>query len=418
MTVEDSQLKQLQTLLKGLVPTNSFYSHRLREADIDESIGSLEVFTKNLPFTFKSELIDDQAEHSPYGSNLTFPLNQYTRFNQTSATKGRPMIWLDTPESWEWMLDNWAVVYENAGVIPGDKLYFAFSFGPFLGFWTAFESAIRLGCLCIPGGGLSSVARLRAIIQHKVKFLCCTPTYALYLAEVASEENIDLNTSAVETIIVAGEPGGSLSHVRNRITELWNGVKLFDHYGMTEVGPVAYQDPNEQDIMRIIESSYFAEVVNSQSGELVRSGEVGELVLTTLGRLGSPLLRYRTGDLVKPIEIGEKTNIRMGLEKGILGRADDMIVVRGVNLYPSAVDDVVRSCQGIAEYRVIVNKLQSLVEVSLEIEVENEISNKDIAHKLESALNSVFSLRIPVSIIERGSLPRFEMKAKRWHTSD
>ncbi len=418
MTVEDSQLKQLQTLLKGMVPTNSFYSQRLREAGIDESIGSLEVFTKNLPFTFKSELIDDQAEHSPYGSNLTFPLNQYTRFNQTSATKGRPMIWLDTPESWEWMLDNWAVVYENAGVIPGDKLYFAFSFGPFLGFWTAFESATRLGCLCIPGGGLSSVARLRAIIQHKVKFLCCTPTYALYLAEVASEENIDLNTSAVETIIVAGEPGGSLSHVRNRITELWNGAKLFDHYGMTEVGPVAYQDPQRQDIMRIIESSYFAEVVNSQSGEPVRSGEVGELVLTTLGRLGSPLLRYRTGDLVKPIEIGENTNNRMGLEKGILGRSDDMIVARGVNLYPSAVDDVVRSCQGIAEYRVIVNKLQSLVEVSLEIEVENEISNEDIAHKLESALNAVFSLRIPVSIIERGSLPRFEMKAKRWHYSD
>ncbi len=418
MTVEDSQLKQLQTLLKGMVPTNSFYSQRLREAGIDESIGSLEVFTKNLPFTFKSELIDDQAEHSPYGSNLTFPLNQYTRFNQTSATKGRPMIWLDTPESWEWMLDNWAVVYENAGVIPGDKLYFAFSFGPFLGFWTAFESATRLGCLCIPGGGLSSVARLRAIIQHKVKFLCCTPTYAMYLAEVASEENIDLNTSAVETIIVAGEPGGSLSHVRNRITELWNGAQLFDHYGMTEVGPVAYQDPIEQDIMRIIESSYFAEVVNSQSGEPVRSGEVGELVLTTLGRSGSPLLRYRTGDLVKPIEIGEKTNIRMGLEKGILGRSDDMIVARGVNLYPSAVDDVVRSCQGIAEYRVRVNNLQSLVEVSLEIEVENDISNEDVAHKLESALNSVFSLRIPVSIIERGSLPRFEMKAKRWHYSN
>ena len=418
MTVEDSQLEQLQTLLKGLVPTNSFYSQRLREAGIDESIGSLEVFTKNLPFTYKLELIDDQAEHSPYGSNLTFPLNQYTRFNQTSATKGRPMIWLDTPESWEWMLDNWAVVYENAGVIPGDKLYFAFSFGPFLGFWTAFESATRLGCLCIPGGGLSSVARLRAIIQHKVKFLCCTPTYALYLAEVASEEYIDLNTSAVETIIVAGEPGGSLSHVRNRISELWNGAQLFDHYGMTEVGPVAYQDPNEQDIMRIIESSYFAEVVSSQSGEPVRSGEVGELVLTTLGRLGSPLLRYRTGDLVKPIEIGGKTNIRMGLEKGILGRSDDMIVARGVNLYPSAVDDVVRSCQGIAEYRVRVNNLQSLVEVSLEIEVENDISNEDVAHKLESALNSVFSLRIPVSIIERGSLPRFEMKAKRWHYSD
>lgn len=418
MSVEDSQLKQLKTLLKGLVPTNSFYSQRLREAGIDASIGSLKAFTKALPFTTKSELVDDQTAHSPYGSNLTFPLNSYTRFNQTSATKGRPMIWLDTREDWEWMLDNWAVVYDSAGVKPGDNIYFAFSFGPFLGFWTAFESATRLGCLSIPGGGLSSVARLRAIIQHQVKFLCCTPTYALHLAEVASMENIDLKTSAVETIIVAGEPGGSLPHVRNRITELWNGAKLFDHYGMTEVGPVAYQDPNREDIMRIIENSYFAEVVNPQTGEPVRSGDVGELVLTPLGRLGSPLLRYRTGDLVKPIEIEEKSEIRMGLEKGILGRSDDMIVARGVNLYPSAVDDVVRSCPGIAEYRVLVNQRQSLVEVSIEIETENDICNEDPARKLESALNSIFSLRIPVSIIKRGSLPRFEMKAKRWHYSD
>ena len=418
MTPQESQLNKLKVLLKGLVPTNSFYSRRLGEAGINESIGSLEEFTQRMPFTYKLELIDDQAEAPPYGSNLTYPLNDYTRFSQTSATKGKPLIWLDTQEGWEWMLGNWAIVYEKAGVKPGDSMYFAFSFGPFLGFWTAFDSATRFGCLSIPGGGLSSVARITAIVQQGVKFLCCTPTYALYLAEVASAENIDLNASAVETIIVAGEPGGSLSHVCDRIAERWNGAHLFDHYGMTEVGPVAYQDPDRQDIMRIIEDSYFVEVVNSQSGEPVSAGEVGELVLTTLGRLGSPLLRYRTGDLVKPIEIEDKGKISLALEKGILGRSDDMIVVRGVNLYPSAVDNVVKSCSGIAEYRVLVNRNQSLIEVSLEVELESDMSNDETAHKLESALNSVFSLRIPVTILERGSLPRFEMKAQRWLDPD
>ncbi len=405
-------------MLKGLVPTNSFYSQRLHDAGIDESIGSLEDFSQRMPFTYKSEIVEDQSKCPPYGSNLTFPLDQYTRFNQTSATRGNPMIWLDTQESWEWMLANWSVIYAKAGVEPGDRLYFAFSFGPFLGFWTAFESATRFGCLCIPGGGLSSVARINAIIQHKVKFLCCTPTYALHLAEVAVAENINLKDSTVETIIVAGEPGGSLPHVCDRVTELWNGAHMFDHYGMTEVGPVAYEDHEREGIMRIIESSYFVEVVNSQTGKTDQSGEVGELVLTTLGRLGSPLLRYRTGDLVKPIKMEEKGSSGIALEKGILGRADDMIVVRGVNLYPSAVDDVIRSCQDIVEYRVNISRLESLLEVSIEVELDKHTKSMDPVRHIENALKTAFSLRIPVMIVEPGLLPRFEMKAQRWQYPD
>ena len=416
MTTRESQLEQLRSLLKSLVPGNDFYSRRLREAGITEPIDSLEDFFKRMPFTLKSELVDDRAEHPPYGSNLTFPLDHYIRFCQTSATSGKPMISLDTRESWNWMLDAWHLVYLNAGVKPGDRLYFAFSFGPFLGFWTAFDSAARLGCLCIPGGGLSSLARLKAINKHQVKFLCCTPTYALHLAEVAVAESIDLSRSAVEKIIVAGEPGGSLPGVRYRVADLWNGAQLFDHYGLTEVGPVAFQDPIRPGILRIIEKSYLAEVVDPRTGRPCKAGDTGELVLTTLGRTAAPVLRYRTGDLVKPVEIQGKEGASLALEGGVFGRSDEMVVVRGVNLYPSAVDNIVRSCPGIGEYRVVLCRSESLSEVSIEAEVETEDGSGELARQLESALESTFLLRIPVTLIERGSLPRFEFKAKRWIT--
>ena len=347
-----------------------------------------------VPFTTKAELVADFAAHPPYGSNLTFPRARYTHFCQTSGTTGTPLAILDTPESWDWMLGNWQRIYRESGVLPGDAIYFAFSFGPFLGCWTAFEAAAKYGALCIPGGGLSSIARLRAMSAHRPRVLCCTPTYALHLAEVARKEGIE---ARVEKIIVAGEPGGSIPSVRERISAAWGGAEVLDHYGMTEVGPVAFQ---KDGALHIIEESYFAEVIDPVTLAPQPDGELGELVLTPLGRTAWPLLRYRTGDLVR----------RRGcaLEGGILGRVDDMIVVRGVNIYPSAVDAVVCTVPGIAEYRVNVWKRSELTELSVEIESADAAA----AAHLERALTEAFSLRIPVTLVEE--LPRFELKARRW----
>ena len=347
-----------------------------------------------VPFTTKAELVADFAAHPPYGSNLTFPRAAYTHFCQTSGTTGTPLAILDTPESWDWMLGNWQRIYRESGVLPGDAIYFAFSFGPFLGFWTAFEAAAKYGALCIPGGGLSSIARLRVMSTHRPRVLCCTPTYALHLAEVARKEGIE---ARVEKIIVAGEPGGSIPSVRERISTAWGGAEVLDHYGMTEVGPVAFQ---KDGALHIIEESYFAEVIDPVTLARLPDGELGELVLTPLGRTAWPLLRYRTGDLVR----------RRGcaLEGGILGRVDDMIVVRGVNIYPSAVDAVVCTVPEIAEYRVTVWKRSELTELSVEIESADAAA----AAHLERALTEAFSLRIPVTLVEE--LPRFELKARRW----
>jgi phenylacetate-CoA ligase len=405
-SIRAAQLDRLRELIAALVPANRFYGPRLEAAGLIDGVGSLDEFSAKMPFTMKADLVADQEAHPPYGTNHTYPIEHYTRFCQTSGTTARPLAILDTSESWEWMLGNWREIYQAAGVGPGSRLYFAFSFGPFLGFWTAFEAAVKLGCLCLPGGGLTTGARLHALLEYQADVLCCTPTYALHLGEEAVRAGVDLSRSAVRRIIVAGEPGGSLTSSRERLAELWHGAEVIDHYGMTEVGPVAYQVSGDPGVLHIIDRSYYAEIVDPGRGRPVPYGEIGELVLTTLGRTACPLLRYRTGDLVRrsPVAGG------CVLAAGIIGRVDDMVVVRGVNLYPSAIEAVIRSVPGISEYRVEVNRSDALVEVSLEV----ECVDASAVTALSRALAASFSLRIPVRQVPEGTLPRFEMKARRW----
>ncbi len=404
-----SQLEALNALLREIIPNNPFYRRKLEAAGAPAAYESLDAFFASAPFTTKGELAADQRDHPPYGTNLTYPLARYTRYHQTSGSTGSPLRWLDTPRSWAWMKASWRDIYRAAGVAPGDRLMFAFSFGPFLGFWTAFDAAADMGCLCIPGGGLSSDGRMRLIRDNRVGVLCCTPTYALRLGEAAGAE-----TAGVRAIIVAGEPGGGVAETRDRISALWGGAAVVDHHGMTEVGPVSYAEPGEPDCLRIIERAYLAEIIDPETGALAAPGETGELVLTTLGRLGSPLLRYRTGDLVRRGRDGGPLSCYR-LAGGILGRIDDMVLIRGVNVYPGAVEAIIRKHPEVAEYRVRVGAERSMAEMALEIEPAPDCAAPAaLAERIQEALRAAFSLRVPVKAVPPNSLPRFEMKAKRW----
>lgn len=411
------QLTKLHRLLAAL-RTNPFYAAKLAATGLLDGVGCLADFSARCPFTTKAELVADQLAHPPYGTNLTFPLERYTRCHQTSGSTGSPLRWLDTPENWTWMLDNWETVHRQAGTTAADRIFFAFSFGPFLGFWTAFESAQRLGCLVISGGGMTSVARLRAMLELKATILCCTPTYALHLAEVAAKEGIDLRQSAIRTLSVAGEPGGSIPAVRARLAELWPGARVYDHHGMTEVGPVSYECPARPGVLHVIERAFIAEVVDPATGRPVGEGGQGELILTNLGRVGSPLLRYRTGDLVCPAArrtqhacaCGSKDLALLG---GILGRVDDMVVVRGVNVYPGAIEEIIRRVGGVAEYQVRVSRARALAELAVTVEPAASVGG-ELAARLEQAFESSLALRVPVTLAAPGSLPRFESKARRW----
>lgn len=408
-----AQLEQLRELLAGLIPANKFYSRKLEASGAGFDIASLADFSARFPFTTKSELVADQLAHPPYGTNLTHPINRYTRFHQTSGTSGAPLRWLDTPESWERLLECWMEILDAAGAKAGDRVMFSFSFGPFIGFWLAFEAAARMGCLCLPGGGLSSAARLRLMRENRAALLCCTPTYALRLAEVAAAEQVEIASLGVQTIIVAGEPGGSIPATRAKLEAAWPGARIFDHHGMTEVGPVTFECPRQPGLLHVIESAYLAEVVDPATGAPAASGE---LILTTLGRTASPLLRYRTGDMV---QIGPRAcpcgRPHLTLAGGILGRVDDMVIVRGVNVYPSAVEEIIRRFSDVAEYRVHVTVAAALVELRVEIEPGEDCREvAALSAQVQKALETAFNLRVPVATLAAGTLPRFEMKARRW----
>jgi phenylacetate-CoA ligase len=403
--LEDLQAERLRLLLAE-VSRNPFYADRLARAGVSLADVRSPADLRRLPFTTKAELLADQHAHPPYGTNLTYSLERYCRLHQTSGTSGQPLRWLDTPESWGWALDCWDQVFDAAGVRRGDRLFFGFSFGPFLGFWTAYESASRRGYWCLPGGGMSSGARLRFLLDHGATVVLCTPTYALHLAEVAAREGLDLAGSPVRALIVAGEPGGSIPATRARIEAGW-GARLFDHSGMTEVGPTTVECAENP-------AGYIPEIIDPETLEPVPPGRTGELVLTNLGRWGSPLLRYRTGDLVcadeRPCPCG-RAFVR--LKGGILGRADDMIHLRGNNLHPSTLEAVIRRFAEVAEYRVEVDRSAALAVLRVEVEPAAGARGEDVAERVDRAIRDELLFRAEVRAVAPGSLPRYEMKARR-----
>jgi phenylacetate-CoA ligase len=404
--IEAHQLARLQHGLTQILPQNRFYRQKLLPKSDPIAIEQLENLS-SLPFTTKRELVIDQEEYPLFGSNLTHPLSEYVRFHQTSGTSGRPLKIVDTQESWDWWADCWTSVYRAAGVSQDDIVFLAFGFGPFIGFWSAYEGAKRMGALTVPGGGMDSLQRLRAIQEIGATVLVCTPSYALRLAEVAHEHGIDLTESSIRVTIHAGEPGASISATRERIEQAW-GARTYDHAGMTEVGAFGFACSQQQGI-HVNEGEFIAEILDILTGQPVQEGQTGELVLTNLGRWGSPVIRYRTGDLVRhggySCACGRTFLMLPG---GVLGRADDMLIVRGVNVYPSALANILHRFPEVTEYRIIVTKNGSLDEIALQVECPSELVTT-----LQEELHLALNLRVPVETVELGTLPRFELKARR-----
>lgn len=409
--LRSNQWRKLRSIVLNLATTKSFYGTKLHEWEIKVSrMNRIHDFIAQVPFTTKADIQADRAANPPFGTNLTRAIHQYTRFCQTSGSStGQPMAWVDTPESWDAMLNCWQRVFDAAGLVKGkDRIFFAFSFGPFLGFWTAYEAAAK-EYLVIPAGGLSSQARLEAMARYDATVLCCTPTYALRLGEmIGAASGVERKSLRINKIIVAGETGGSVPEVRERLEKLWD-ARIFDHHGMTEVGPVSYETEDMPRQLVVMEEAYLAEIVDPKTGKEVNDGECGELVLTTLDRTACPLLRYRTGDWVKK----KMHRGRMLLDGGILSRLDDMVVVRGVNIYPSAVEAVVRQFPEVVEFMVEQRKVDAMDEIELLIEVKAN-AGQSLIKKVATKLRDTFSLRIPVKLAEPDSLPRHEFKAKRW----
>ena len=401
---------KLSDMLKIVLASNAFYARKLAGVRFDPLHDPLE----RLPVTTRGELQENQAEHPPYGSNLTYPLQRYVRMHQTSASTGTtPLRWLDTKESWAWFKHCWAILFHAAGLQPADRFVFPFSFGPFVGFWAAFESALDLGNISIAAGGMTTSARIRLILEHAATVICCTPTYALRMAEVAAAEGLDLARSPVRALIVAGEQGGNIPTTRSRIEGAW-GARVFDHTGMTEIGSCGFECAEAPGGLHVIESEFIPEVIEPSTGAAVPEGEIGELVLTNLGRWGSPLIRYRTGDQVRML----RRRCACGrwfarLEGGILGRTDEMLVIRGNNVFPSVIEEIVRSFDEAVEFRLVVDRGGALAQLRIEVEARAGADSVRLGQRVGNAVRDRLHFRPEVSIVAPETLPRFEMKARR-----
>ena len=345
--------------------------------------------------TTKQELVGS-AESDPDGwsHHHTYATHQYSRIHRTSGTKGSPLLIADTAEDWKWWSNTWQHVLAAANVTTEDRVFLAFSFGPFIGFWSAHQACTDRGAMVIPAGGLSSLARLQFLRQTQATVVCCTPIYALHLAEVARSEDFPLTDLPVDRLIVAGESGGSLPEMRSAIENAWK-ARVIDHAGATEIGPWGFGWP-EGCGLHVIESSFIAEIIPlreniaktsrdqpasqppgaarcSTNQDSLAKDSVGELVLTSLGRFGAPVIRYRTGDVVRATERLQSNTVCnfLWLPNGIIGRTDDMLTVRGVNIFPSSVDSLVRQVAPTAEYLVQVNRDRSMQELLLNIECDS-----------------------------------------------
>jgi len=415
--LEALQLQKLRAMLAELWQRNRFYTAKWTAAGMDpREVGTLADLAR-LPFTTKSELMEaQQAANGSFGTNLTYPPEAYVRLHQTSGTTGVPLKVLDTAQSWDWFGRCWAHVFAGAGIGPADRVFLAFSFGPFIGFWSAVEGANKIGATLIPGGGRDSLQRLELMRDTGATVLCCTPTYALRLAEVGRESGFDLASIPLRATIHAGEPGANIPATKQRIESAWS-AKCFDHAGASEIGAHSFECEHQPGGTHLIESEFIAEVIDPATGAPVAPGQRGELVLTNLGRWGFPILRYRTGDLVEvnhaPCACGRGF---LRFEGGILGRADDMVTVRGVNVYPSGVENIIRKFTEVDEFRIHVRREHSLDEMDVEIEL-CEGADARIVHSIAEKLDSLLAFRPRVHHVGRNALPRFDMKARRFHVN-
>ncbi len=424
-TASRDELAQLQwdalrKLVRTLFSHNPFYQRKWESAGLTDwrDVDSFEAF-KQLPIITRADLAKDQDDAPPYGTNLTFPLDHYTHWYRTSGSSGRPLRVLLTRDDWIAVGETWAYNFAGVGLRQGDPLYIAFGFGPYAGLWGAVSGAEMYGLLMIPGGGHRTLERIRFLLDLKPAALVCIPSYALRMAEAAREEGVDLRATGVHTLITGGEPGASIPATKARIEQAW-GARNYDTIGLSEVGHHSFECTSQSGV-HMIESGFITEVFDPETGEPTPEGEVGEMVLTALGRTGMPVVRYQTGDLVRlntaPCSCG-RTSAR--LVGGILSRTDGMITVRGINIFPTALEDFLLTFPEVREFLVEIYETRGMREIRIQIEIDaapDSDAAKQAALRVAEDLRHRLALRADVAAVPAGSLPRPPGKARRFvHT--
>jgi phenylacetate-CoA ligase len=371
---------------------------------------------RKIPFTTKDELKESQAEHPLWGDFLAVPFEDCLRVHMTSATTGRPLAFLDTKDDWYGFYHSYARSLYAYGVRKSDMVMAAFSYGPWIGYWSGFYAAQDVGALVFPAGGFTTDQRLDALLTYPITVLGCTPSYALFLAEQAAKKGIDLATQTkVRITWHTGEPGASIPATKARIEAAF-GAKAYDLPGLTEIAAWGFECDARVGLVHVHEDYCYPEVLG-EDDRPVRPGDTGELVFTSLYRKAMPVLRYRTRDVVRLADRACPCGrTLLALDGGVLARLDDMKKIRGIIVYPRRIEELVRPHGGVDEFQVVFRRHEGLDDILVRIDPSPALAASDRAAllaKLADDLRIGLGIRVTVELVAPGSLPRWDHKARR-----
>jgi len=414
------QLKKFKRALGWAYNNSPFYRKLYQDAGLEpEDIKSFQDI-RLVPKIEKGMLREVQRrEPFPYGDMLAVPIREVTEFRQTSGTTGMPVYQADTWQDWEWWSECWSYILYAQGYRDTDRVFIPFGYNIFVAFWAGHYAAEKIGCEVVPGGVLDTQARVLKMQELKCTAFMATPTYVLNMADVARNKlAIEPSSIGIKRITCAGEPGASIPSTKKRMEEAW-GCPVYDHVGATEIGAWGYECTFQPGGLHINEAFFLVEIEDIETGELIdEPGREGKMIITAFDREAKPCIRFDSKDVIRwadyQCECGRTFRV---IDRGVIGRADDITKVKGVLLAPSAIEEVVRGMDELGdEYEVIVSKKGDVDDILLKVELRPGFqgSQDHVLASLKDQLRLKTNLGYRIELHPYGSLPRYEVKAKRF----
>lgn len=416
------QLFKFKRIFKWAYDNSKFHRRLYDQAGVTPEDIQNTADIRRVPKVEKSMMRDAQRKHPfPYGEALCVPLSEVTEFRQTSGTTGQAVYQADTWQDWEWQAECWSFILWAQGYRPADRVFLPFGYNVFVAFWTGHYAAEKIGCEVIPGGVLDTQARILKIQELEATAMMATPTYILGMADTAKNKmGIDPVSLGINKITCAGESGASIPGTKKRMQDAW-GAKVYDHAGATEIGAWSYECRAQSGGLHVNEAMFFVEIEDVDTGEIIEEpGRQGKMVITALDRIAQPCVRFDSKDIIEwSLEKCSCGRTFRMIKGGVKGRADDITKVKGVLLSPAAIEEVVRSIDGLGdEYEVIIDKLGDIDRIKLKVELLKGCKDIDKIHELKGILQDQLRLKTnlgyQIQFYDYGFLPRHDVKARRF----
>ena len=418
--IKELQLRKFKRIFSWAYEKSKFHNSLYKKAGIKpDDIRSLDDI-RHVPTVEKSMMRSIQGKDPfPYGDTLCVPLDEVSEYHQTSGTTGQPIYQADTWQDWEWWSECWAYILWAQGYRPRDRIFFPFGYNVFVAYWAAHYAAEKIGAEVVPGGVLDTKARILKIDELKATAMMATPTYILGMADTASKKmGIDPASLTINKITCAGEPGACIPATKKRMQNAW-GAKAYDHAGATEIGAWSYECTEQPGGLHVNEGFFLVEIQDVETGEYIEEpGRMGKMIITAFDRYAQPCVRFDSKDLImwSPEKCGCGRSFRM-IEGGVLGRVDNITKVKGVLLAPYAIEEVVRDMGGLGdEFEVVVDKVADIDRITLKVEMppDSGVTEDSIRTRLKDQLRLKTNLGYVIEFHDYGTLPRYELKARRF----